>query len=364
MRYNRYNDDTIEEQFPGLVEDLNGSRFPKNKYPQGVIQEWLLVQYERACEAQDFMVENMAFMDNQTPVLGANDYASLWEGIVEEAFETCKSVTAKKTIWEAAALATISQNNALLVKHAAPLLYQRAKFMPPDAKEKRIDIFAGSYSAKDYRLTTLVAATQRLQLGDEAANEHVRQWLKDISLAPGVLPMRKRNAAPNANAKDEARDNQVLWWEVVVPFCQKNPAEVLLSDKIFFYLPITPEKETALHLIQSLPAVHQQQWAYANIFGVSNKPEATRDFWVQAFPPDLAPAMRDCRLHLALLQLKSNDAKALAETVDMPMVAMLETLDTYSIKTMSEMLYGRWLAKAEDTPELPEDWYDDTALGF
>ena len=363
MRYNRYNDDTIEEQFPGLVEDLNGSRFPKNKYPQGVIQEWLLVQYERACEAQDFMVENMAFMDNQTPVLGANDYASLWEGIVEEAFETCKSVTAKKTIWEAAALATISQNNALLVKHAAPLLYQRAKFMPSDAKEKRIDIFAGTYPDKDYRLTTLVAATQRLQMGDSEANTHVRHWLKSICMAPGVLPIRKRSAAPSVEAKEEARANQVLWWEVVVPFCQKNPNESLLSDKIFPYLPITPGQETGQHLVRSLPELHQQ-WAYANILGAGQNLSEMCSFWRQAFPDNLPPAVRDCRLHLAMLQLKPDDAKELAAAVDAPTVAMLETLDSYSAKTMADMLYGRWFSKAADAPELPQDWYDDTALGF
>lgn len=363
MPYTRYNDDTIEEQFPGLAEDLNASRFPKTKYHPGVLQEWLLVQYERACAHQDMLVDNMAFMNNAAPVIGANDYASLWHHIIETAFDVCKSATAKKAIWGAVALATIGQDNALLVKHAAPLLYMRAKSMPADAKEKRIDIFAGEYSANDYRLTTLVAATQRLQMGDANANEHVRQWLKSICMAPGVLPARKQKASPGVEAKEETRANQVLWWEVVVPFCQTNPNELLLSDKVFPYLPIAPGHETGQHLVRSLPERHQQ-WAYANILGTGQNPSEMCAFWRQAFPDSLTPEIRDCRLHLAMLQLKPDDAKELAAAVDGPTVAMLETLDSYSAKTMADMLYGRWFSKPQEAPELPKDWYDDTTLGF
>ena len=65
-----------------------------------------------------------------------------------------------------------------------------------------------------------------------------------------------------------------------------------------------------------------------------------------------------------MLQLKPDDAKELAAAVDAPTVAMLETLDSYSAKTMADMLYGRWFSKAADAPELPQDWYDDTTLGF
>ena len=362
MRYKEYDDpEAFEQQVFSLVADLHATRFPASKYPPGMLEDWLLVQYERACEKQD--MSSGSYLDGGKPV-GANTYACLWRNIVEDAFETCTSVIAKKAIWIAAASATIMLNDAILVKHVAPSLYLRARFMPRDAKGGNFNFFAGHYTHKDYRVTTLVAASQRLQLGDKVANEHIRQWLSSISMAPGVLPIRKYSADPDTAKEAQLLQNNALWWDVVVPFCKNNPDDKLLSDKIFFYLPISPGKEAALNLVQTLTIPHQQQWAYANILFTGKTPLDAREFWEQAFPKSIAMVTQDCRLYLALFQLRADDAKTLAARIDTPLVTMLDSLGSYSIKTMAEMLYARWLDKTEDTPELPKDWFDDTLLSF
>lgn len=361
MRHIRNDNDAFEQQFHGLVGDLQATRFPTSKYPPGMLEDWLLAQYDRACERHD-MLDGL-HLDGRNSV-GADDYSRLWANIVEDAFDTCKSITAKKAIWGACASATLLHNNAMLVKQTAPILYERTRFMPKGAKEKRIDIFAGVYAPNDFRLTTLVAASQRMQMGDASANSHIRQWLQAISMAPGVLPIRKHSAAPSTADKEQLRTNHVLWWDVVVPFCKKNPDDKLLSDKIFFYLPVNPGKEAAQHLVQSLSIPHQQQWAYANILFAGQTPQDAKEFWEQAFSKSIAHTTQDCRLYLALFQMRTDDAKELARKIDAPLIAMLESLDSYSIKTMAEMLYARWLDKTEETPELPQDWFDETSLGF
>lgn len=368
MRYNQYDDEIQDNQFYGLAEDLRASRFPSKKYDSVIIEDWLLLQYERACEYEDRIGDELFHLDKgegHFPV-GAQQYALLWEGITQSAFSLCKSATAKKAMWGAIATATMMQSNALLVKRSAPFLLEHAKWMPRDAGAKKIDVFAGNFSPKDHRLTTLVIASQRMQLGDPAGSAHIRQWLAAISLAPGVLPIRKWAATSIEDRKSEdARRNQTLWWEAVVPFCRMHSTDKLLSESIFFYLPISPTKEAGLDLVKSLPQLHQQQWAYANIVGGSNTPEETRNFWTQALSEKVPQRELDLRLHLALLQLRGRDADNLARDIDGSTAAMLDSLGTYSTKMMSDMLYARWLDQpVVETPELPLDWYDDTTLGF
>lgn len=359
-----YNDEAVKEQLYLVAQDLQSTRFPTERYKAGVLEEWLFVQFDDACARQERFTDPVLYLDKNLKPFCIGRPEDLWLTIIADAFDMCKSTAAKKCIWGAIAQATLSRDEPVFIKKSADFLYERARWIPKNAKDKRIEFFASIYTPKDYRLHTLVAAGQRLQQNDAVANAHVGQWLKSISMAPGVLPIRKRMATPSSEGKEGMRKNQILWQEVVVPFCRENPQETLLSNKIFFYLPISPTLLEGTHLIESLKDAHQQQWAYANILGPEQTLNDSLRFWEQAFPDTLPQHMRDFRLHLALLQLDPERGKVLSGKIDLPTVAMLESLGDYSKKSMADVVYSRWMDKLEGTSELPNDWYDAGSLGF
>lgn len=359
-----YNEDIVKEQFHFIPQDLRSARFPTKQYESGMLEEWLFLQFDDACTRQEQFTDQVSYLDETLKPFCAGSPADLWLTIIADAFDMCKSTAAKKCMWGAIAQATLSQDEPSFIKQSAAFLYERAQWMPKNIKEKRIAFFAGSYSPEDYRLHTLLAAAQRLQQNDAVAKAHLGQWLKSISMAPGVLPIRKRMATPWIENKDEMRRNKMLWREVVVPFCRNNPQETLLSNKIFFYLPISPTLLEGTHLIESLKEAHQQQWAYANIVGLEQTLDDALQFWEQAFPDTLPQHMRDFRLHVALLQLDPERGKILSENVDLPTVAMLESLGDYSKKSMTDVVHSRWINNVEGAAELPKDWYDEVCLDF
>lgn len=358
----RYEENEWEELFYELTAALQESRFPVHTYSTELIADFLLWHYEKRCERQDLLDENI--LDVEYPPFAARGYGALWENIISHSFSICKSSRAKRSMWAAIAQATISQDDPLLVKYAATLLGKNSQWMPKEAKEQKTAFFGGVYAPGDYRLTTLVCAVRRMQEDDAAGQEHIRQWLISLCLAPGVLPMRKHAAMPSENTSHVMRRNQTFWWEVVVPYCNKAPHDALLSERIFPYLPISPGEEEGRHLINSLPSMQHQQWAYANLLGVMQNANETYSFWKNSFPTTLTSSERDLRLHCGLLQVASSYAQELATEVDSPTVAMLESLNSYSRKTMVDLVYTRWLDQSQNSSELPQNWYDETDFGF
>ena len=355
-------DETVKKRFYLLAQDLQSTRFPTKQYESGMLEEWLFLQLDEACARQEQFTDQISYLDETLKPFCTGSPADLWLTIIADAFDMCKSTAAKKSMWGAIAQATLSQDEPAFIKQSAAFLYKRAQWIPKNIKEKRIAFFAGIYSPNDYRLHALVAAVQRLKKNDAAANAHVSQWLKFISLAPGVLPIRKQMATPWLENKDEMLRNKILWREVVVPFCRNNPQETLLSNNIFFYLPISPTLLEGTRLIENLKEAHHQQWAYANIVGIEQTLDDSLRFWGQAFSDTLPQQTRDFRLHLALLQLDSERGKVLSKKTDSATVAMLDSLGDYSKKSMTEVLYSRWINNVEGAAELPKDWYEEVCL--
>lgn len=371
MRYNSSDnyeyykiDKIVETQFMDLVRDLQAPRFSKNKYSQRYIENWLLTQYEQDCEEQEFLVEHIARATRSSLAMPEEEYGRLWHKIIVAAFELCKSEKAKKAVLNAIVSASISEDSGLLVKQAVPFLYETIEQLQRGKKQEIITIFSGNYDEDDYSFTTLIAAAQCMLLGNKAANEHIKKWLQSISLPGGTLPSRNSLLSiSDKSIQDTWNSNQVLWQDVIIPFCRKNPGYNLLSEKSVVYLPVEFGNESSPRLIKALTTPHQQQWAYSNVMmGKNNK--GALEFWEQACSQDIFQSTRDFRLQLALVQLIEDDAALLARKIDMPMVIMLETLGEYSTATMAEMLYSRWLNADEEKSELPLDFYDAETLGF
>lgn len=343
-----------------LEDRLRASRFKLERHEQELLECWVSDSYEHLCSEQDMFVD--VLQKNDAPPMGVADYAVLWTVMAGDLFELCKSVAAKKAMWAAIAAVAMEQGTPLLLKQTIPFLEERKEWMPKKVEERGLSPFVGTYNGNDYRTSTLVVAAQRMKTGDLAASEHLRSWLKTTTLAPGVLPVRKYGTGKALEAT-QVHENQLKWLEVVIPFCEKHPHDMLMSPHVCIDLPFKPAAQLALHCASRLSQGHQQ-WLYANTILSCNNPSELRQFWETVLEKTTDEQHRDIRLHMAMTQVQSKDAHNLAMDADPRTVALMESLGTFSQKGLADLLYTRWMHPPNQTVELPPSWFDDSNPSF
>lgn len=349
----------IDRLCEGLETRLGASRFKLQPYEEGLIEYWVMSSYDKLCADQDMFGDLL--QQQGKPATDITDYTALWLMMAQDMFGICRSVAAKKSMWGAIANVALEQGSSHITRNTASFLESRSEYMPADAVKRGISCFVGIYREHDYRLSTLTLAAQRLSRGDLPASEHVRQWLKSITLAPGVLPARKYGTGSTLG-HPEMQENQRKWLDVVVPFCEHHPKEVLLSEHVFLDLPFKPQPELVLHCAAQLSQEHQQ-WLYANVIWSNTNSSELLNFWDKVLEKTTEEQHRDLRLHLAMTQLKNVDVHHFASSVDPQTVAVMDSLGTYSQKGLADLLYTRWLSPPHRTIELPTAWFDENEAG-
>ena len=348
-----YNDAAREDNYYEVANALGQSRFPAMAHPEARIGHWLYEQFEQLCQKHHDVAGQLN--------LSVLSEAAIWKMLSTDAFAMCRSAVAKRAMWSAIAMSSKQFNDARIIQAIAPFLLESSQWRPKDALAKNIECFAGIYTPGKYERASLLTAAQNVGI-NPSADSFVREWLTHLTLAPGVLPVRKYRAQRGATTEANMQDNAVLWRNVVVPFMKRYPNDPLFGGRMFFHLPINPDEHEAKELLQSLDLPEQRQSVYVNMLCHRRPMPLVLGIWEEAQLGELTPEQKDLRLHLAMLHLDGYNARALADCVDPATVGMLDSLGTFTPENMAQLTYTRWFDRPRQTMELPSDWFDPETM--